>query len=452
MRVGSDYYGDTVRAFDGEFRTALERYLPWRFPQDATLNHEFASSWSFAVLEAAVAAIAKAGEGFRSSTPAATLILDTLLVELVSAPRVVAAVTASDIDIAPLQRARRTAVVTVAGVSMRDVGNNAEGALEQLIPGSGYDIEREDAFAFPGRTVLMTREARGWDAREGLLPSAERPVWRLLKAIRLTSGSTCHPMLGLSGSPSRLPDNRPNRRVYRHARSFRMSHREVSIDEAYASAVEKWVAGDLRGVERTTHSDSDLGFAIDRHDQVSNDHQLPVLEKLLAISIGLEAAFGGPDRTDVGYRLRHRAAIILGGRHDPPEHIFSDVKLLYDLRSKVAHGDPTAVKQLEKVLPKVRTRVRSEWAGEQMALVMDRYADLLRRAINARIALGAGSKPLWPWSGRGPDIDAMLVADRGVREFRDRVGAYWSRKGLSMAIQPPQALAGLIALKQGEPT
>jgi hypothetical protein len=228
---------------------------------------------------------------------------------------------------------------------------------------------------------------------------------------------------------------------------MRISHRPIAITAEYRGSLERLLAGDLTRVEAATRNDSDLGFAIARHERVSNDHGLPYLERLLNVSIGVEAALGGPDRSDVALRLRTRAAELLGSPLDPPEDIFEDVKLLYDLRSKVAHGDPGVVKQLERVLPRVKTSIRSDWQGEQLALVLDRYLDLLRRAINVRIALGSGSNPEWPWAGRTPDIDKRLVMRGASKKMHERIRTYWERRGLSSAVAPPPALAGLIGAR-----
>jgi hypothetical protein len=61
-------------------------------------------------------------------------------------------------------------------------------------------------------------------------------------------------------------------------------------------------------------------------------------DRALDASIALEVALGGKDKEEIGYRLRLRAASLLGNNLEEKVEIANTVKKLYNLRSKVVHA------------------------------------------------------------------------------------------------------------------
>lgn len=111
------------------------------------------------------------------------------------------------------------------------------------------------------------------------------------------------------------------------------------------------------------------------------------------LSIGLEAALAGTDKTEIGLRLRTRAADILATDADPPEAIYRAVKTLSDLRSTIVHGGSLSGKAVEKAIRSVSGAAATRWPAEHDRLALDRWRDLLRRAILTRIALTTAAVP-----------------------------------------------------------
>jgi len=75
------------------------------------------------------------------------------------------------------------------------------------------------------------------------------------------------------------------------------------------------------------------------------------VDRHLDVGIALEAvlAFGDQTKTDIGYRLRVRAARFLGGTLDERRGIAERVKKLYQRRSTIGHGEDLAkAKSLEE--------------------------------------------------------------------------------------------------------
>jgi hypothetical protein len=442
--VGTDYEGYLVMPFEDGLARALEQGVPWRFDTNHA-DPEFASLWTVGLLEGAIARATKANEPYCSGSPAVVSAIDELVAGVQSERSVRVAAVVSDLDVSALPMAHRAVrECRVFGARVLEVGNQSERYLELEIPGAGYLVDRSDAFAFPGPTALVVVDEEGWASRQS---SASWALWRLstlLTAIRLVTGSTAHMLVVAEGSPSHVSPLGRQLRRQPHAGMMRIGYRHARLTPEFLVAVDRLLRGDLGLLLRADAASSDLLVALGRFNRVMGNHEEPLLDRLMDVSIGLEAALGGPDRADLALRLRTRAALLLGVDEDSPDALYDDVKVLYDLRSKVVHGDPAAIDRLLKILPRVRTRRTSRLQGEQLQLVLDRYCDVLRRAIAARIALGMGKQPLWPVQETPPDVDRSLVAFGGPEKWRRVVHRYWERRHLAQVVLPSPVLAGLI--------
>lgn len=445
LRVGTDYEGWAAMAHEGPLIAALEAALPWRFKASARRRfpREFGSQWCFSLLHAAVAAATRAEDRYQSSSTSVQQTIEEFLGELPKAPKHRLAVLASDFEIPTAGAGGSPLEDTSTGLSFLDVGNASERALEKLIPGSGYLVDRSDAFAFPGSTAVVWTDTVGWLDESVAVSRLQGRFNDFLTGVRITTGSSAHALVAVWGSPSPVDPNRATIQVMPHAGAMRMTYRPVELTSEFVAKIGRLVRGDL-GAVLHAEGDSDLRFAIARLNRVYGDHTLGPLDKLLELGMGLEAALGGPDRADIALRLRLRSAMLLGSSEDPAERVFDAVKVLYDLRSKVVHGDPAVGKDLVKSIGRVRTSVTSTLTGEQLQVMSDRYSDLLRRAVAARLALGAGTTPLWPWQGKTPDIDRLLATPSDLAAMRRRINDYWRRRGIPSATAPATPISGLI--------
>ncbi len=453
LRVGEDYEGFLAMAHERRLAAAIERAAPSRFASSSGPRREFGSSWAFGLLHASIAVATRADEPYESHSPSIQAAIDELLTELEKPPSIRVAHVVSDIDLsAAPKNARGQAELNVGDVRLVDVGNNSERELDRLVPGSGFLVDRLDAFAFPGETAVVSCDAVGWETASDLAAVADARIHRFLTALRVVTGTSAHSLVVAWGHPSVVSPMSCTVQPMRHAGAMRILYRPAALDRHLASRLSRLANGDLARVLTRGKTDTDLQFAIARLNRASTDHTLGALDRLLELSIGLEAALSGPGRSDVGLRLRMRSAAFLATNDDPPGVLEAAVKTLYDLRSAIVHGDPRAVPELLKSFPKVRTAVRSELEGEQMRVVFDRFSDLLRRAIAVRIALGSGIDPSWPWEGGASALDIHLVTGNYLTLMRRQSNAYWVRRGLASAIRPAPPPSGLIGARAAPTT
>jgi hypothetical protein len=72
-------------------------------------------------------------------------------------------------------------------------------------------------------------------------------------------------------------------------------------------------------------------------------------DQLLDLVIAAEALFGGGDSQEVGYKVRLRAAALLGNDAVSRRRIFGEFKTAYDLRSVIAHGSKQTKRQRQQI-------------------------------------------------------------------------------------------------------
>ena len=95
---------------------------------------------------------------------------------------------------------------------------------------------------------------------------------------------------------------------------------------------------------------------------------------------------------------------------------------LYDLRSKLVHGGQIKRNPLRKINASISTvpaDIVEPSFGVVLAYAVDRMRDLVRRAILARLCLGAKPDPLWPFTVQTP-VDEILSDDAHRAVWRAR--------------------------------
>ena len=93
-----------------------------------------------------------------------------------------------------------------------------------------------------------------------------------------------------------------------------------------------------------------LNTALRRFNQAKDRELLE--DKIIDFLICAEALFLIDSTTELSYRLAHRAAIFLENEASKREEIFSFFKDIYNVRSKIIHGDEITTTKLPKKLPK----------------------------------------------------------------------------------------------------
>jgi hypothetical protein len=174
----------------------------------------------------------------------------------------------------------------------------------------------------------------------------------------------------------------------------------------------------------------------------------PWSDTLIDLAIGLEAALSTGDRDELTLRIRSRAAHLLATPTDPSTVIFEDVGELLALRGSIAHGEIIkagkwqamfSARKLDQVFPE-----------DRMVVIFDRWRDLLRRAILARLFLDEGTgADSWKLDRR-TSVDGILVGPAGRRRWRQDIRDRARDLGVLSAINPPSPLIDFLHHPYGD--
>ena len=138
------------------------------------------------------------------------------------------------------------------------------------------------------------------------------------------------------------------------------------------------------------------------------------------------------DPAELSLRLRNRAATLLADPHDKAARIFDDLSIIYELRSRVMHGSRQDPKKLIARIEKVPAAALRTLPGTKTEFLIDRFRDLVRRAILARLFLAQGESPAWPLGG-AKDLDKRLTDDQERQQLRN----LWRERVRSLVCQEP---------------
>ncbi|MYH68543.1 MAG: hypothetical protein F4152_08405 [Dehalococcoidia bacterium] len=336
----------------------------------------------------------------------------------------------------------------VAGVDIIRVGARAETYIERELCSAGYDIEREHVVSSPGPDALLVSrvvKAINLDAR---MREARRQLRNVITAIRLATGASAYPLVTIDGEPGNVPSMHPQIQPHT-ARFIRLAHRPVLLGtgdvaglEVLCGRVDEWLGGD--NLEANP-----ILVAIGRLNRSMDGSTTAIADILIDLSVGLEAVLSGTDRTDVSLRLRLRAADLLATSDDPGDRIYQDVKALYEIRSGIIHGRVLTESEFRKSIERVSSTGRSSLPGVQLELALDRWRDLLRRAILARAAL-ASDPSLWPLK-KSIDVDGELRAESRRAVWLAHISSYWNDAGLAGAVGPSAPLRLTLSSASGRP-
>ena len=442
IRLGRDYWGHAIES-EGPLSKALEAALPDRFERrtiDATVDYPW--WYGHALLEAAVASATIADEPYDVSSPSVRRAVDEFIEKIQAVPATTSLQVVTDIDVVRNQDgekelAPRGTTLHVAGVDIIRVGADAETYIEQELRSAGYDVEREHVVSSPGPEALLVArvaEAVSFDSR---LRKARRRLQNVITAVRLATGASVFPLVTIDGEPGNVRTMHPGIRQH-VSRLMRLAHRPAALGtgdvaglEVLCGRVDEWLGGD----DLETNP---LLLAIGRLNRSMDGPSTAVADIVTDLSIGLEAALSGTDRSDVSLRLRLRAGDLLATPDDPGDRIYSDVKKLYELRSGIIHGRVLSPSELTKSINRVSSAARSSRPGEQLELALDRWRDLLRRAILVRAALAA-EPSLWPLKN-SVDVDRELRTESRRAAWLANIHRYWADVGLASAVAPAPPL------------
>ena len=163
-------------------------------------------------------------------------------------------------------------------------------------------------------------------------------------------------------------------------------------------------------------------FGMALHKFQASHHSHTWWERIADLATAFEAALSGSDPSDVVLRLKTHSAALLATERDPASAIFNDVGLLYRLRSRLVHGGELRETQLKKIVLSISTVPDDAPFGVAVDHAVDRFADLVRRSLLARICLAAdeeGEPSTWPLGTDG-GVDENLADDATRRVWRSK--------------------------------
>jgi Apea-like HEPN len=392
-----------------QFSEMLRQMYPaWFAAPSGQDPHWFPDHLAFRFIEAAIAELTSRGETADTPNDAAEIALLNLVDYLDSGESRLACAR----RVSHLMTADRKEL-TIAEVTILEYRQFQETRqIAEVIPTaqSAYNGERPHSFAPPEATLVSYTAGPDPFA---LARDAERPIDRLLLALRLLYGTTTADVYQVTGEVTS---------VCRYAATLEeIPHdfhpvpvRPAVVSASTAGPVEKLLAV-YNSIEHRTEKEVVHGLEMAVIKFTSSFAPRPWFEKIVDLATALEAALSGTDKADVTLRICTRAAIILQTDTDPAQAIFADVKALYDLRSSLVHGAIITQKQLEKWLTAVSTvpapgdgtpRMRNEQ-------LIDRLRDLVRRSILMRLLLNSDGR--WPLRADPPPVD-QLWTDPAVAE------------------------------------
>jgi Apea-like HEPN len=255
-----------------------------------------------------------------------------------------------------------------------------------------------------------------WD----VTPWKTAEINHILNAIRLATATTSRPNMIWTGEPSwvhiELPLANPQPDDF-----FESSWRRVAaIEPEQLDGLSRMAAmlGSLE--ENGTRTVPAVIVSVWRYAR--SFRMSSWQDTVLDLATALEACFGPNHKEEIGLTLRTRAAHLLAPDDaNQAEAIYTDVQDLYGLRSDVIHGNP----KLRRTLPQLWEARGYEHVldTDRLYVLMDRWRDIVRRAITARLMLADPSlgDPLWPMSGNGTNVDGCLVRSDARAEWRQRI-------------------------------
>jgi hypothetical protein len=422
IRVGRDYFGGTIHGLSEhrELEQALVAEFPGRFSEEIPLmEREFADTYVFSLLEAAVARGTRFGE-FNSASTASIETIDELVAVLesdsceVACCRIVSHITTPG---DPVEVAGVTVVPESRGV------REFERLLGRWIPAGDSVFNRDPPYSHnPPNAMLVVSKSASSKEMYDVPPHVGAKLERFLLHARLLTGTTAQTFYEVAGPTSLVAPMSPYLSVppsnldSNVCRVLELDGTETDRFDAIARLIDG--AAIAREGMATTSFDTALrkfhrSFAAgDPYDRVVD------------LATALEAALvsSKKDAEGLSLRLRSRAAALLATEADPAQAIFNDITQLYDLRSRLVHGGELTQRDLVKMVQKISTvpddRAESMF-GIGLGFALDRLRDLVRRAILARLGLAAGDDPLWPLRGDAP-VDLQLSDDSKRVEWRQR--------------------------------
>jgi hypothetical protein len=316
-----------------------------------------------------------------------------------------------------------------------------EELVSRLLPEALWSGER--GYPMPGakHQGLLYASGTGTGDHWDVTRSLNDGIARFLNVLRLATGSTGRPHMVWTGEPSwihvELPEANPQ------PGDFMESYwrRVAVVEPAHLDGLRGLTAMVERLEKNTKKTVPAVIVAVWRYAR--SFRPAAWQDTVLDLATALEACLGPSQKQnqEIGLTLRTRAAHLLAhDDSDLAEAIYTDVEDLYTLRSEIIHGN-TSLRRDLPALWKARDYQHILDTDKQHVL-MDRWREIVRRAITARLLLADDllGAPLWPLTGQETKVDRFLVRRDSLGEWRQRLMDGAAAYGLPLLAQPAPPL------------
>ncbi len=444
VQVGRDFYGPDLMGAEYEALTsALDEAYPWRFGDPLKRNHaEFSSVYAFGLVEAAIALCTRNGDysidsgGCAESLDELRAVLDADGYEAVCC-RIVSHARVAD------------GGVDVDGVLFLPADDEAarDRFIPQIrlhVPMVGIAFNREPPFAFgPPHAVLVARRRCANDEEPfAVFDSLSQRIDDVLLRLRLLQAPTLISQYQVTGVTTRVARVHPQLVHLDLGIHQSLVKRIATVDQLAADGVTA-LSGLLdEAPQREGYATSSWTVAVRKF----NDSFRPtdVFTQAIDLATGLEAILTGEEEASeaIALRLSGRASALLASADEPATSVHRDVKLLYSLRSNLIHGGSLKEIKLRGIVNGVSTVTSADAFGIAMAEATDRFRDILRRCIVARLALAKAGQ--WAWRDAGA-IEERLADDEERASWRSEWKGTVAALGAGAAARPASAPTSWLA-------
>lgn len=340
----------------------------------------------------------------------------------------------SDVDFEPVADSE----VGPARLLTRRSGRPEE-VVSRLIPEALWSSDQ--GYPMPGAEHQGLLYASGvgtghhWDVTQPLNDG----IARVLNVLRLATATTGRPYMIWTGEPSSVHVEIPT--AIPQPGDFMESHwrRVAVVEPTHLDGLRDLTAMVERLEKNTKKTVPAVIVAVWRYARSFRVSAWQ--DTVLDLATALEACLGPSQKEEIGLTLRTRAAHLLAhDDSDLAEAIYTDIEDLYTLRSDIIHGRTSLQRDLSS-LWKARG-YEQVLDTDKQHLLMDRWREIVRRAITARLMLGDDrvGVPLWPLTGRETKVDRFLVRRDARDEWRQRIVDGATAHGLPLLAAPAPPL------------
>jgi Apea-like HEPN len=401
---------------------ALRKGYPDRFGTETKFQYKDPEQYVRAFLQAVIAESVIQGDRLAVKSPATLSMLHELhRVVSIEGQRFACLWLIDDVDFTAVAQEK------VGEVTLFPPSHPAALRVSMLLPGALWASEH--GYPSPGAKhggllyALGSGQGHHWDVTTRL----NNAIGRSMQALRLATATTSPERMVWVGEPTMIHVEMPEAHPQTH-----------DFAESHWRRVAKVTPDDLPGLR-------DLTAMVDRLEEPQPTKKrkqgaLPAIviairrhsrsyrvtswqDSVLELATAMEACLGPRSKEqEIGLTLRTRAAHLLA--HDDSEQadaIYKDITDLYGVRSDIIHGNPEWTKDLPKLWSE--RGYAHVFERDRTHALLDRWRDIVRRAISARLMLADPrlGTPLWPLVGDDTPVDRFLARRDRRDEWRARI-------------------------------